>query len=102
MRACAHSSQWKMWRSVPQTEAVSTATRTSVAPTEGTGISRISMPGAAVGFTRACIVFGIIGAIVPALSLGVPARKAGGRRQHFIVARLLVRCELGLRAEREL
>ena len=58
MRFWAQGSHWKMWRSVPQTEAVSTAMRTSSGPMEGTGTSRISMPGAAWGFTRARMVLG--------------------------------------------
>src|SRR5579863_8884910 len=45
-----------MWRSVPQMDATLTFTRTSVGPNAGTFTSRISMPGAGLVFTTACIV----------------------------------------------
>src|SRR5579875_1827848 len=87
MRFCAHSSQWKMWRSVPQTEAVSTAMRTSVGPICGTGTSRISMPGAAVGFTRACMVRGRVVLMADLLRRRREAGDENLGRKHFIVAR---------------
>src|SRR5580658_353402 len=49
-----------MCKSVPHTDAVSTAISTSVGPIVGTGTSRISMPGAAFALTRACIVRGSV------------------------------------------
>src|SRR5215831_13804376 len=45
-----------MCRSVPQTEATFTLTRTSSGPISGTGIWRTSAPGAASGFTTASMV----------------------------------------------
>ena len=59
MRFCAHWSQLYMCRSVPQTDATFTFTRTSSGPIWGTGICRTSAPGAASGFTTASIVSGI-------------------------------------------
>src|SRR5262245_25564129 len=61
----AHASHSQMWRSVPQTPALSTLMRTSDAPTVGTGTSRTSMPGPAAVFTMARIGGGNIGVITP-------------------------------------
>src|SRR5207302_167845 len=50
-----------MCRSVPQTEATFTLTRTSVSPNVGIFTSRISAPALASGFTTASMVSGIGG-----------------------------------------
>src|SRR4029077_1827135 len=49
-----------MCRSVPQIEATFTFTSTSLRPIAGILTSRISVPGAAAGFTTACIVIAMI------------------------------------------
>ena len=64
-----------MWRSVPQTLAVSTAMRTSLGPISGTGTSRISMPGAAFVFTNARIVLLILNLLLCGLTTGSHARQ---------------------------
>src|SRR5919204_2100528 len=50
-----------MCRSVPQTEATLTLTRTSVGPMLGMGTSLISAPGLGSGFTTASMVSAIQG-----------------------------------------
>src|SRR5215813_8839571 len=62
-----------MWRSVPQTEATFTFTRTSSGPICGTGIWRTSAPGAASGFTTASMVSDI----------RVPGTDFGRQTPHF-------------------
>src|SRR5438105_8205984 len=50
-----------MCKSVPQTDATFTFTKTSVGPNFGMATSRMSAPGAASGFTTASIVLAIQG-----------------------------------------
>src|SRR5438067_9894968 len=50
-----------MCKSVPQTDATFTFTKTSVGPMVGMATSRMSAPGAASGFTTASIVLTIQG-----------------------------------------
>src|SRR5581483_5596665 len=56
IRACAHSSHRKMWRSVPQTLAASTWTSTSVGPGSGIGTRSSARPGSAARLRIAHIV----------------------------------------------
>ena len=53
MVRCDHSSQFQIWRSVPQMAAFATRTRRSFPPISGIGTSCISRPAPAVFFTRA-------------------------------------------------
>src|SRR6185437_7798028 len=59
-----------MCRSVPQTEATLTLTRTSVKPILGTATSRTSAPGFGSGFTTASMVSAIEATHLPFLRAG--------------------------------
>src|SRR5579862_3076979 len=59
-----------MCRSVPQTEATLTLTRTSVRPTLGMATSRTSAPGFGSGFTTASMVSAIKVSHLPFLRAG--------------------------------
>ena len=51
--ACAHASQWRMCRSVPQIDVLRTRISTSASPGTGCGTSSIHRPGSALALTSA-------------------------------------------------
>src|SRR3569832_144263 len=87
MLRCAQSSQFMMWRSVPQMPVLPMRINTSLVPTVGTGASSIQRPGSARRLTSA-----FIGAapVYPVLSLA-PSRvvpTAGAARRLSVLREL--------------
>src|SRR3569623_1185377 len=85
MLRCAQSSQFMMWRSVPQMPVLPMRINTSLVPTVGTGAASIQRPGSARRLTSA-----FIGAApaYPVLSLAhsrVVHTALAARRMHYTV-----------------